>query len=204
MGKEEGRDLSVKPVSSKICSPLWPWPWPEGCSGPIYLSWPKWISLELIPFTGKPFTVFLPKVSYNFGFMLSQVCGVLVSLTSRLLTVKTSCLTVSTLSNLHDFPTSFLPWRPTSVRNITYSVTQMNLSPTQYSLFRDFFLMNFRSRSLHLIAQWWNKQNITPRCYLGSIRIAVLFNKFAHEVTPPPPNWLLVSRTRDAAKIKTI
>lgn len=75
---------------------LWPWPQPEGCSGSISLSWPKWGALELIPFTGsKPFTLFLPRVFYNFGIMLSQVCEVLISLTpTGLLTMKTSCLTV--------------------------------------------------------------------------------------------------------------
>lgn len=70
--EEEGRDLSVKPISSKTCSPLRPWPQPEACSGSTSLSWPKWGSLELIPFKGKPFTVFLPRVFYSLGIVLSQ------------------------------------------------------------------------------------------------------------------------------------
>lgn len=95
-GKRGGGKRSVCKTSlSKTCSPLWPWPQPEGWSGSTSLSWPKWGSLELIPFKGKLFTVFLPRVFYNFGIMLSQVCGALISLTlSGLLTMKTYCLTV--------------------------------------------------------------------------------------------------------------
>lgn len=77
-GKTE-TNLSVKQVCCKICLPLWLWPLPEGYSEPNYLSWPKSISLELVPSTYEPFIVFLPMVSRNFGVMLSQVCGVSVS-----------------------------------------------------------------------------------------------------------------------------
>lgn len=78
-GKTE-KDLSITQVSSKMCLLLWLWPLPEGCRVPIYFSWPWSISLELIPFTCEPLIAFLPMVSHNFGVMLSQVCGVLVSL----------------------------------------------------------------------------------------------------------------------------
>ena len=65
-GKRGGGKRSVCKTSlSKTCSPLWPWPQPEGLSGSTSLSWPKWGSLELIPFKGKLFTTFLPRVFYN-------------------------------------------------------------------------------------------------------------------------------------------
>lgn len=60
-GEDQGRAVCKTGLFQNTLLHLWPPPLPEGRSGPIYLSWPKSISLELTPFAGEPFIVFLPR-----------------------------------------------------------------------------------------------------------------------------------------------
>lgn len=154
-----------------------------GYSIPICSSWPKYISLELTPFTCKPFIVFCSG-SLIILVMLSQVCDV-----SR------SPFHFNLLRMIN-----FLPYYLFKFFNFpNFAIPPLSTKPLEkYQLFNHVDALiptqnrNFRSSSLttRLTGQCWNKQSITWELklrehsfcipFLSNCREALLYDAHLH------------------------